>query len=238
MEEKDILKMEDVSYSYFSKAGEVKILESASCGFSAGQMYAIMGPSGSGKTTTLSLLEALDTPRTGEILFRGQSIQKIGAEKYRRQFIGIVFQSYNLFPYLSVRENVEVSMEISGDINGKKDRAEELLKKVGLKEAQFGQKIEKLSGGEQQRVAIARALAADADVILADEPTGNLDEATAAQICEIFRRMAHEMGKCVIVVTHSQEFAQKADTVVALKNRKLIISQAGRGRNDIDSCNR
>jgi len=224
MEEKEILRMKDVSYSYFSKVGEIKILENVSYEFCAGQMYVIMGPSGSGKTTTLSLLEALERPQTGAILFKGRDIQETGAEKYRRQSIGIVFQAYNLFPYLNARENVEVSMEISGNTDGKKERAEALLKKVGLKEMQYRQKIEKLSGGEQQRVAIARALAAESDVILADEPTGNLDEDTAAEIREIFRQMAHEMGKCVIVVTHSQEFAKRADVVVRLRNRKLVRS--------------
>lgn len=227
MEREEILRMDKVSYSYFSKTRELKILKDADYVFCTGEMYAVMGPSGSGKTTTLSLLEALDRPQKGTILYKGQDIRKIGEERYRRQHIGIVFQSFHLFPYLNVRENVEVSMEISGKTGGKRARAEELLRRVGLKETHYRQQVEKLSGGEQQRVAVARALAAEAEVILADEPTGNLDEETAAQIRELFRSMAHEMGKCVIVVTHSQEFAKGADTIIRLKNRKLITDRGG-----------
>lgn len=227
MEREEILKMDRVSYSYFSKTGEMEILRDADYVFCTGEMYAIMGPSGSGKTTTLSLLEALDRPQKGKILYKGQDIREIGEERYRRQHIGIVFQSFRLFPYLNVRENVEVTMEISGKTEGKRARAEELLRRVGLKVTHYGQRVARLSGGEQQRVAIARALAAEAEVILADEPTGNLDEKTAVQIRELFCDMAHKMGKCVIVVTHSQEFAKRADTVIRLKNKKLMTDQGG-----------
>ena len=184
-----------------------------------------MGPSGSGKTTTLSLLEGLDVPKEGKVLFEGKDISQINGNLYRGQHIGIIFQSYNLFPYLNARENVEVSMEISGKREKKKEKACELLRKMGLKEEQYGRGIEQLSGGEQQRVAIARALATDAQVILADEPTGNLDKDTAEEIRDLFADIAHELGKCVIVVTHSQAFSQKADVVVELEEKQLKAVQ-------------
>lgn len=224
METIDILEMKSVTFSYFTAGGEVKILEDASCSFNKGKMYVIMGVSGSGKTTTLSLLEALEQPQKGEIRYKGETLESIGRDIYRRQHIGIVFQSYNLFPYLNVRENVEVSMEITGNVEKKRERAESLLKEVGLKEDQYERNIMKLSGGEQQRVAVARALASEAEVILADEPTGNLDEETATEIRDLFCDVAHKKGKCVIVVTHAQEFSRKADVIVTLKNRKLIIA--------------
>lgn len=218
---KEILKMENITYYYPAKSGKVEILENADYSFEMGKIYTVMGPSGSGKTTTLSLLEGLDVPKEGKVLFDGEDISQINGNIYRGQCIGIIFQSYNLFPYLNARENVEVSMEISGKKEKKKERACELLKKMGLKQEQYMRRIDQLSGGEQQRVAIARALATDAQVILADEPTGNLDRDTAEGIRDVFVGIAHEMGKCVIVVTHSQAFSQKADVVVELEGKRL-----------------
>ncbi len=222
---KEILKMENVTYYYPAKSGNVEILENVDYCFETGKLYTVMGPSGSGKTTTLSLLEGLDVPKEGKVLFEGKDISQINGNLYRGQHIGIIFQSYNLFPYLNARENVEVSMEISGKREKKKEMACELLRKMGRKEEQYGRGIEQLSGGEQQRVAIARALATDAQVILADEPTGNLDKDTAEEIRDLFADIAHEMGKCVIVVTHSQAFSQKADVVVELEGKQLKTVQ-------------
>ncbi len=222
---KEILKMENVTYYYPAKSGNVEILENVDYCFETGKLYTVMGPSGSGKTTTLSLLEGLDVPKEGKVLFEGKDISQINGNLYRGQHIGIIFQSYNLFPYLNARENVEVSMEISGKREKKKEKACELLRKMGLKEEQYGRGIEQLSGGEQQRVAIARALATDAQVILADEPTGNLDKDTAEEIRDLFADIAHELGKCVIVVTHSQAFSQKADVVVELEEKQLKAVQ-------------
>ena len=222
---KEILKMENVTYYYPAKSGNVEILENVDYCFETGKLYTVMGPSGSGKTTTLSLLEGLDVPKEGKVLFEGKDISQINGNLYRGQHIGIIFQSYNLFPYLNARENVEVSMEISGQREKKKEKACELLRKMGLKEEQYGRGIEQLSGGEQQRVAIARALATDAQVILADEPTGNLDKDTAEEIRDLFADIAHELGKCVIVVTHSQAFSQKADVVVELEGKRLKAVQ-------------
>lgn len=225
MENREILKMEKVTYYYTSRTEQIEILEDASFAFETGKLYAVMGPSGSGKTTTLMLLGGLDTPKEGEILFQNRPIREIGLQKFRALHSGIVFQSYNLFPYLSACENVEIPMEISGKTANKKERAKELLEKVGLGSDKYGKLIQKLSGGEQQRVAIARALAADTDILLADEPTGNLDEKNAALVQEIFSQIAREMGKCVIVVTHSEEFAKKADVMLHLKDRRLEVVQ-------------
>lgn len=225
MENREILKMEKVTYYYTSRTERIEILEDASFAFETGKLYAVMGPSGSGKTTTLMLLGGLDTPKEGEILFQNRPIREIGLQKFRALHSGIVFQSYNLFPYLSACENVEIPMEISGKTANKKERAKELLEKVGLGSDKYGKLIQKLSGGEQQRVAIARALAADTDILLADEPTGNLDEKNAALVQEIFSQIAREMGKCVIVVTHSEEFAKKADVMLHLKDRRLEVVQ-------------
>lgn len=225
MENREILKMEKVTYYYTSKTERIEILEDAGFAFETGKLYAVMGPSGSGKTTTLMLLGGLDTPKEGEILFQNRPIREIGLQKFRALHSGVVFQSYNLFPYLSACENVEIPMEISGKTANKKERAKELLEKVGLGSDKYGKLIQKLSGGEQQRVAIARALAADTDILLADEPTGNLDEKNAALVQEIFSQIAREMGKCVIVVTHSEEFAKKADVMLHLKDRRLEVVQ-------------
>lgn len=225
MENREILKMEKVTYYYTSKTERIEILEDAGFAFETGKLYAVMGPSGSGKTTTLMLLGGLDTPKEGEILFQNRPIREIGLQKFRALHSGVVFQSCNLFPYLSACENVEIPMEISGKTANKKERAKELLEKVGLGSDKYGKLIQKLSGGEQQRVAIARALAADTDILLADEPTGNLDEKNAALVQELFSQIAREMGKCVIVVTHSEEFAKKADVMLHLKDRRLEVVQ-------------
>ncbi len=225
MENREILKMEKVTYYYTSRTERIEILEDAGFAFETGKLYAVMGPSGSGKTTTLMLLGGLDTPKEGEILFQNRPIREIGLQKFRALHSGVVFQSYNLFPYLSACENVEIPMEISGKTANKKERAKELLEKVGLGSDKHGKLIQKLSGGEQQRVAIARALAADTDILLADEPTGNLDEKNAVLVQEIFSQIAREMGKCVIVVTHSEEFAKRADVMLHLRDKRLVVVQ-------------
>lgn len=218
-----ILELNHVSFYYQTKAGQVKILEDTSYGFKQGTLYTILGSSGSGKTTTLSLLGALDRPTEGTVLYQGKDIREIGEGIYRNQKTGIVFQGYNLINYLTPLQNVMAAMEITKlNIPNKKARAGELLMKMGLDESLFHRNVNRLSGGEQQRVAIARAIATDAGILLADEPTGNLDAATAAEIMELFKKLAHEEGRCVIVVTHSQEFAGMADVVVHLSGKKLV----------------
>lgn len=218
-----ILEIRDVDYYYQTKANRINILNSASFSFENNKLYAICGPSGSGKSTTLSLLGALEAPKKGSIFFKDQDIQKIGYTNYRNMHVGIVFQAYNLLNYLSPLENVLTSMEITKvKIENKKDRAIEILKEMGLDETLFNRNINVLSGGEQQRVAIARAIAKNADIILADEPTGNLDPDTAKGIIDIFEALAHDKHKCVIVVTHSEDLAKQADKIVKLENKRLV----------------
>lgn len=217
-----VLNFENVTYYYEAAGRKVPILENVDAAFESGTLYTIVGPSGSGKTTALSLLGALEAPKTGRVLFRGKDIAEIGYTKYRSKNIGIVFQAYNLLEYLNPLQNVTAAMEISQNkLPEKEKRARTLLSRMGLTRTQMRRSIRKLSGGEQQRVAIARALGTDADIILADEPTGNLDADTAAEIIELFRDLAHKDGKCVIAVTHSQDFARQADVVLHLRGRKL-----------------
>lgn len=178
-----------------------------SCGFECGRLYAILGPSGAGKTTLLSLLAGLDTPVQGEIRYDGIPVTPKDLARHRRSHISLVFQSYNLIDYLTPLENVRLGG--GGD-------PKMLLSSVGIGEEYWNRGVLQLSGGQQQRVAIARALASDARVLLADEPTGNLDEATAWDVIELLKQIAHEQGKCVIVVTHSRELAQAADEPIQI----------------------
>lgn len=218
----EVLCFKDLSYHYENGNKKISILSHADFTFETGKLYTILGPSGSGKTTTLALASALELPKSGEILYRNENINKIGLTKYRNSKIGIVFQSYNLLKYMNALQNVMMTMEItSNNIPNRKQRAYKLLEKVGLNSDEAHRNINKLSGGQQQRVAIARAISTDAEVILADEPTGNLDAETAQGIIRIFSNLAHNDEKCVIAVTHSLDFAKQADVVVQLKNGKL-----------------
>ena len=206
------LELKEVSYFYESGGKRIDILDKASYSFEKGTLYTIVGPSGSGKTTTLTLAGALEEPKSGCVCFEGKDIREIGYTRYRNSKIGIVFQAYNLLPYLTPLENVLAAMEItSNPIKNKKERARELLTRMGITEDQMKRNINKLSGGEQT----------NAEVILADEPTGNLDVDTAAGIVKIFKELAHEDKKCVIAVTHSEAFAAEADVVVRLEKKKL-----------------
>ncbi len=217
-----ILEFRNVDYFYGGNDRKVSILENASFDFEKGKLYTIVGPSGSGKTTTLTLAGALEAPKSGEVLFDDKNLKDIGYTYYRNSKIGIVFQSYNLLSYLNPMQNVMAAMEISkNDIPNKKEKAEELLLRMGLTKQQMKRNINKLSGGEQQRVAIARAISTNADIILADEPTGNLDADTAKGIVDILKDLAHVDQKCVIAVTHSEIFASEADVVVKLEGKAL-----------------
>ncbi|TKH32156.1 ABC transporter ATP-binding protein, partial [Bacillus cereus] len=187
----------------------------------------ILGPSGSGKTTTLSLGCGLDIPKNGYVLYNGKDIRKIGLDRYRNQNVSVIFQSYNLITYMTAIQNVLTAMEITGvKVKNKKARALELLEKVGLTEVEAKRNVLQLSGGQQQRVAIARALSCNVDLLIADEPTGNLDEETANDIIDLFQELAHQENKCVIVVTHSQEVAKKSDRAVYLSQKKLAVKDA------------
>lgn len=203
------LELQNVSYSY--EKGK-PVLSNISIALEAGKLYAVLGPSGSGKTTLLSLLGGLDTPAQGEVLFDGENIMAKGLEYHRRNRISLIFQSYNLIDYMTPTENVQLTA---------KQDAASVLEHLGLKKDEISRNVLKLSGGQQQRVAIARALASDAPVILADEPTGNLDEAAAREITAVLRESAHIFGKCVVVVTHSGEVAKQADVVLEIKGGHL-----------------
>ena len=207
-----MLELKDVSYYYKSQRDKT-VLDHISYEFKKGVLYAILGSSGSGKTTLLSLLAGLDVPVDGTICIAGEDILQKGLNVHRRDHISLVFQNYNLIDYLTPIENVK--------LGGKAD-AEELLTQMGIDEVQRKRNVMQLSGGQQQRVAIARALASKAPILLADEPTGNLDEDTANEIIAIFQKLAHEQEKCVVVVTHSKELAQKADVILTLKKGTLM----------------
>ena len=207
-----MLELKDVSYYYKSQKDKT-ILDHISYEFKKGVMYAILGSSGSGKTTLLSLLAGLDVPVDGTVCVAGEDILQKGLNAHRRDNISLVFQNYNLIDYLTPIENVKL---------GGKANAEELLAQRGIDEAQRKRNVMQLSGGQQQRVAIARALASKAPILLADEPTGNLDEDTANEIIDIFSELAHGKNKCVIMVTHSKELAQRADVILTLKRGSFV----------------
>ncbi|ALS37093.1 putative ABC transport system ATP-binding protein [Enterococcus rotai] len=222
-----ILQTKNVSYFYQDGDKRRMILQDTSINFEQGQFYTILGQSGSGKTTFLSLISALDEPKSGEVLYKGQNIKSIGLEKYRRDDISIIFQSYNLVPYLTALENVLVAMSITDNDMPKDNRevAYNLLDYIGINKAKADRLVGQLSGGEQQRVAIARALATNVDIILADEPTGNLDEGMEQEIVDIFKDLAETHNKCVIVVTHSNEIAKQSDKTYFLKQGELMLNE-------------
>lgn len=216
-----LLKLENVSYRYSDALKDDYVFKNINYEFNEGKVYAIKGKSGSGKTTLLSLISGLETNYEGKIIYDKKDLKKQDLDKYRSSDIGIIFQSYNLLPHLTAMENIILSMDISNvDVKNKSEKAIELMKSVGLKESQKDRRVLKLSGGEQQRVAIARSLSYNPRVILADEPTGNLDKETEDEILKIFKNLAKKENKCVIIVTHSENVCQKADEVFELKSNK------------------
>ena len=219
-----VLSLQNISFSY----GRTPVLKDVSYEFEKGKMYCIIGKSGAGKTTLLSLLSGLAAPSSGQIIYDGKNIAKIDKYTFRSKYIGVVFQSFNLITKYTALENVILSMDVSGcRIKGKKQRAMELLNSVGLDDDEANRRVLKLSGGQQQRVAIARALSYDPDVILADEPTGNLDRDTQKEIMEIFRSLA-EQGKCVILVSHSPDVAEMCDEkyeLVKISGKKKVTKR-------------
>ncbi|MDF2537296.1 MAG: transporter ATP-binding protein [Herbinix sp.] len=211
--------LNNLCYSYGSRQRDV--ISNLNYVFEDSKVYSIIGKSGAGKTTLLSLLSGLVKPTKGSILYDGNDISKMDPYRYRSNYVGVIFQSFNLLPHLTAIENVVLSMDISGKkITGKKEKAQMLLNSVGLDDATAHRRILKLSGGEQQRVAIARTLSYEPSVILADEPTGNLDGETQTGIINIFQDLAHKEGKCVILVTHSPYVAQMSDMVYELAVKK------------------
>lgn len=231
-----ILKLENLGYSY--DFGKTAVLKDINLEFEKGKVYGIIGKSGAGKTTLLSLLSGLATATNGTIFFDGKDISKIDRYKYRSRNVGVVFQSFNLLPHLTALENVELSLDVSGKKEkNKKEKALAMLSKVELDGILAKRKILKLSGGEQQRVAIARAISYDPDIILADEPTGNLDLETQAEVISIFKKLAYEEDKCVIIVTHSPTVAENADVLYNLAAPKNEKKEKAKPTSAVNSTN-
>ena len=209
-----ILALTNVSYKY--EGGSKTIFKEVTMSFEKGKIYTIVGKSGAGKSTLLNLLAGLDVATQGSVTYLGEDLSQINRNNYRAQKAGIIFQSLNLLTNASAMDNIILSMNISGVKQDKKTKAAALLDKVGIDKEKAARKILKLSGGEQQRVAIARALAHDPELVIADEPTGNLDKATEDSILKIFKSLARDEGKCVIIVTHSKKVTTIADEVWGL----------------------
>mgnify|MGYP002551449982 FL=1 len=218
------LTLNNISFSYKTKYQTVQAVKNASCSFEQGKFYAVIGKSGSGKTTLLSLAAGLEVPDGGNIIFNGENIKNMNKDGYRRDIVSVIYQNFNLFPLLTVMENVIYPMTLKkSSKNAAYKKAAEVLKKVGLDEKYYKRLPAMLSGGEQQRVAIARALASGTKVILADEPTGNLDSENTKNIVELLAALAHEENCCIVVITHDQNVANAADCVYKMDSGVLNI---------------
>lgn len=217
----NLLTLKNVTYKY--EGTKKDVLKEVSANFEPGKVYTIVGRSGSGKSTLLSLMSGLDVCTTGEILYGDNNLKKVDRDEYRAKNIGVIFQSFNLLTNATAVENIVLSMNISGSkVPDKKSFAYNLLEKVGIDKETADRKILKLSGGEQQRVGIARALSHNPNIIIADEPTGNLDESTEKEVLKIFSSLAHDDGKCVIIVTHSKEVTLIADVILVMNSGKIM----------------
>ena len=215
------LVIENVSYRY--KNADRLALNGVSCAFKPGQVTAVVGPSGSGKTTLLSIMAGLDRPEEGQVLLNGADLSGMDLDAYRRQDVSVIFQAFQLFPLLTVMENVCYPMELNEvALKDAKERARTLLSSVGIQEEKLRRFPANLSGGEQQRVAIARSLATGSGILLADEPTGNLDGENSRNVVEILTRLAHEEGYCVIIVTHDPAIAEASDVVYHMADGILL----------------
>jgi putative ABC transport system ATP-binding protein len=218
------LKLENVSYQY--KQGDRKVVNAVTCRFEGGKLNAVVGPSGSGKTTLLSLLAGLDQPNQGQIYINYQPLSDLDLDQYRREYVSMIFQAFHLFPLLTALENVCFPMQLNGVPNEEAtNRGKTLLESVGITEDKYKRYPSNLSGGEQQRVAIARSLATGARGLLADEPTGNLDQANGDRLIEILGGLAHEQGYCVIIVTHDPSIAERCDKEWRMSDGVLTTQQ-------------
>ena len=218
------LELQDVSYRY--ESGAEAVLKGVSATFESGKVYTVIGQSGAGKSTLLSLISGLDICKEGDIFYNGKSLWELDRDEYRAKSVGVIFQGYNLLLNSTAVYNITLSMNISeSDIKerkAKKEAAYTLLEKVGIDRETADRKILRLSGGEQQRVGIARALSHNPNVIIADEPTGNLDSETEEAVLNILTRLAHEENKCVIIVTHSENVTAIADKIIGIRAGKLL----------------
>ncbi|PWF99886.1 ABC transporter ATP-binding protein [Levilactobacillus bambusae] len=215
-----MLETKDLAYWY--ENGSRPLFKDVNLTFEAGKSYAIVGQSGTGKTTFLSLLAGLDHPKAGEILYDNETLKKIGLTNYRRRDVSIVFQAYNLFNYMSPVNNLMTAMAITNaEHRGDQEYAKRMLEQIGIPKGDFNRNVTHLSGGQQQRVAIARTMCCDAALVVADEPTGNLDEQNTKAVINQFQSIAHDQGKCVIIVTHEPEVAKQCDVEIQLADREF-----------------
>jgi len=220
-----VLGLKNVTYQY--EGTKKDVLKGINATFEAGEITSIIGKSGSGKSTLLSLISGLDVATGGEILYQGVDLKQLNRDEYRSEKIGVIFQGYNLLTNATAVENIILSMDISGSgVRNKKAFAYKLLQQLGIDKETADRKILKLSGGQQQRVGIARALSHQPDIIIADEPTGNLDNETEHDILNILKQLAYEEGKCVIIVTHSEKVADVADDVWKMEDGNLMMQQS------------
>ncbi len=220
------IKAESVSYSYQNKYQTVEAVKDVSCTFESGKLYAITGESGSGKSTFLSLLAGLDCPGSGRIIVDGSDISQIDRDMYRREKVSVIYQAFHLFPLLTALENVMYPLEIQG--MARKDaekRAAEYLEKAGVSRKLFRQYPKMMSGGEQQRTAVARAMASGGSILLADEPTGNLDTENEEKIVELLLSLAHDREFVVIMVTHNRQIARRADVRLVMKDGRMTVEE-------------
>ena len=218
------IKVESVSYSYQNKYQTVEAVKEVTCTFETGKMYVITGESGSGKSTFLSLLAGLDIPKNGTITVDGEDLSRIDRDAYRREKVAVIYQAFHLFPLLTALENVMYPLEIQGVARKEaRERAEEYLKEVGIDEKKCGKYPRMMSGGEQQRTAVARAMASGGRILLADEPTGNLDTENEEKIVELLISLAHDRDFTVIMVTHNRQIAERADVRLVMKDGRMQV---------------
>ena len=216
------LSVENISYSYRTKYQIVPALKEVNCTLQSGKFYALIGKSGSGKTTFLSLIAGLERPQSGAILVNGKDLKEMNVDQYRRTQASVIYQNFNLFPLMTVQENVMYPLILNKQTKKQAaQEAEEVLKRVGLDSSYWKRLPSMLSGGEQQRVAIARALAIHAELILADEPTGNLDTENSKQIIGLLHQLVQEERCCVLVVTHDMEIKKTADVIYNMDSGRL-----------------
>ena len=219
------IKVESVSYSYQNKYQTVEAVKDVTCTFETGKMYVITGESGSGKSTFLSLLAGLDIPKSGTITVDGEDLSRMDRDAYRREKVAVIYQAFHLFPLLTALENVMYPLEIQGVARKEaRERAKEYLREVGIDEKKFGKYPRMMSGGEQQRTAVARAMASGGRIILADEPTGNLDTENEEKIVELLISLAHDRDFTVIMVTHNRQIADRADVRLVMKDGRMKVS--------------
>ena len=218
------IKAESVSYSYQNKYQTVEAVKDVTCTFETGKMYVITGESGSGKSTFLSLLAGLDIPKNGTITVDGEDLSRIDRDAYRREKVAVIYQAFHLFPLLTALENVMYPLEIQGVARKEaRERAKEYLREVGIDEKKFGKYPRMMSGGEQQRTAVARAMASGGRILLADEPTGNLDTENEEKIVELLISLAHDRDFTVIMVTHNRQIAERADVRLVMKDGRMQV---------------